>query len=245
MYCNNADFFKLKKQKKDKILAFSFTNLIYTNFFQDNAQIGTQFGGIDLLRFDIEEFAVLNGYKEGKRVSKDDILPSLSNLNGRECSAKIAVDLPLLTMFDGRDYDIGGILDFVKGSNADFLVIDCTYGELIKKLHFLDIDIIVKADNRSNDEKNKRYFEDLFGKLKEVENYACAFILSDFPDYFINDSKSLLLTPVISNRIGGDGYYGRFSEIFGLTESRNKKYLNLRELLGDSLKDAIYDVTKK
>ncbi|HOV13974.1 MAG TPA: 3-methyl-2-oxobutanoate hydroxymethyltransferase [Spirochaetota bacterium] len=233
---NFTSILKNKKQKKEKILVFSLTDFFYKKFFDNK--------NIDILRFDLDEFALLNGYKNSRDITDSDILPLLKNVSCNNKS-KIAIDLPFSLIFTGESYNLGGIVNFIKDSNCDYLIVDCKFSNLIKKLSSIGVEIIVGINNENNEDKNKKSFEDIFLKLKELENIAAMFILHDFPEYVVNEAKNSFTAPVISNTTVGDGFYGRMSEILGLVESNNKKYLNLSTLIDDGIKDAIFDVTKK
>ena len=124
-----SSFYKSKKQKREKILVFSFTNYFTINFFQDK--------NVDILRFDIDEFATLNGYKNSDVILEREILPILKNLNNRQNQLKIAIDLPISSIFRGNSYDLNKIISFVKETNADLLVINYKFVDLIKELNFL------------------------------------------------------------------------------------------------------------
>ncbi len=230
-------FYREKKQRREKIFIFSFLNSFAINLFKDK--------NVDILRFDLDEFASLSGYKNSDAVERDDFLPLLKNLNKSDIKQKIAVDLPLTSIFKGNSYDIDKILKFKNKSNADFLVIDYKFVDLIKELNYINVGLILKAKNKNSDEKNKKYYEDFFNRLRETEINTAAMILSDFPDYFINEAKSSFSVPIVSNSNFGDGYYGKSTEIFGFVENDKKKYLNIWDLLCDGINDALFDILKK
>jgi ketopantoate hydroxymethyltransferase len=232
---NLKDYFKNKKQKKEKILMFSFINNFSFDFYLNY--------NIDILRFDIDEFAYLNGYNDSKKVFKSTILPLLKNLNKND-NIKIAVDLPLeIIIGDNR---LKNILSFYKESNADILVIklEQNINNLISELERIKIPFIISTETNVTSDNLLKSF---FNQLIELENCGCSMIvLSGFPNVFIEQLKNSISIPVISseNKSKNDGFYGKYSSIYGFDKDSKIKYLNMSDLLSEAAKDCIIDISK-
>ncbi|OHD05923.1 MAG: hypothetical protein A2086_06940 [Spirochaetes bacterium GWD1_27_9] len=222
--------FKLKKQKKEGVLVFSFINCFFLDFYKNLS--------VDVLRFDVEEFSQLNDYKDSKSLNPKDFLPILKNVNKINDNIKIAVDLPL-SVITGSDSDL---LDFYRKSNANIFVLNLDYNinNISKRLLNLNIPIIVSIKNKfQNTKLETAYITEVYNKLIEVENYgSIMFIVENFQKNFVDELKKNISIPVVStdNTLGADGFYGRFSNIFGIFENK-LKYLNISELLKESIKD--------
>jgi len=223
--------FIYKKQKKEKILMFSFINNYGIELYND--------ANIDILRFDNREFCYLYNFKDITRLENNDVLPLIKNVETKGTNNKklLAIDIPAGEIFYNSSYSLDKILTFYKKTNADLLILDYNFviGDVINKLSKMQIPVIVTCDNPDLAENEK-----LFNNLLEVESMgAVMLILEGFEAAFIQKIKNSLIIPVISDEIfiKSDGYYAQFSSVFGLLESDKKKYLNLKELIKDGIND--------
>jgi hypothetical protein len=205
---------------------------------------------IDLLRFDINEFAFLNGYSSEKIIFSNDILPILKNLKKLDISHKIAIDVPLSIISNDKS-NYSDIISFYKESNADILVLNTDYDcfDLLQRLSRIKIPFLIYSKNlTANSKNNEKYFNDLLNKFIEIEHMnSIMLILDNYPLDFIEHLKKNILIPIISNdnKSISDGFYGKFSSLSGLESNDNKKYINLNDLILGGIKDCITDINKK
>lgn len=232
MYDNLYNLFKNKKQKKTKIMIFSYLNNLFLKLFNN-------YKNIDILRFDLKEFAVLYGYNIN-RITGADILPLLKNIElsnkQSELSKLIAVDIPLSEIYNNDSYSLDKIIDFYKKSNADILIFNLNYitGDLVSKLTKIKIPVIIYAENTS-EESDK-----IYNKLIETEGMgALLIILENFNNQFINKLKNSVSIPVVVNDLSAkcDGYYAQFISVFGMINDDKKKFLNISDLINDGIND--------
>ena len=232
---------KKKRQEKEKITVFSFINDVFLNLYKDF--------DIDIFRFDINEFADLYGYKDQNRISSNDLLPLIKNTlnikNKKNNSKLIAIDLPLTETFGDNNFSLQKAVSFYKNSNADLLVINIDHNilELVNKLTKIKIPVIVYAKNNLSI-NDKHYLQQMRNKLIEAESMgAVMFIIEDFNITFIQDLRDSVSIPVISNEKAKktDGFYAKFSSVFGILGDNKKKYLNLLDLIKDGINDCIID----
>lgn len=238
MYYKLLEEWKTRKKKNQKFLVFSHFNKIVNDLYFDT--------DIDVIRFDLEEYALLNGYKDSKRVMDTDYLRMLNNIK-LPIDVMFAVDIPMNVLYSGDNIAIDKIIDFYQKSNANFIVIDLDEitDNLAKKLASLKIPIILSLKQV---QENTVYYEKTKNKLKGLEESGIfMLILKDSSPSFASHIKEEILIPVINtiNDKKTDGFYGIFSEIFGLVPHKKKKYLNLYELIQEAIKDCAVDVDKK
>lgn len=238
MYDYFYNFLLDKKKKKEKIVVFSFTDCLNLNIIKKEK--------IDILRFDINEFAISYGYTDIKKIKDQDILPLLKNLNcffNGEQNKFFAVDVPLNVFFsDSISYSLEKIIAFYNSSNAHAIVVKFDYiqgSDLINRLSKLKIPVIISVQYSSLNNKS------FFNSLLELESTgAVAIILEGFDSSFTQKLRSDMAIPVISSdfSIKSDGIYLKYLSAFGIKESNNKKYLNLMELLKEGISDIMKDI---
>jgi ketopantoate hydroxymethyltransferase len=242
MYNDINNYLLKKKTNKEKIFSFSFLNKIILNLYYDYK--------IDILRFDLDEFSELYGFKDFNRISANVILPLIDNitysLKTKPISKYIAIDVPLTEITGENNYSLKKVIDFYQKSNADILNLNINFNalELVNKLTKMKIPVIVYAKNNSINHDNDQYYQEIHNKMVEAESMgAILLILEKFPTFVIQNLKKSVLIPIISdekdNKI--DGFYAKFSYIFGLINHDGAKYLNLKELIKDAIADCITD----
>jgi len=240
MYDEFYEHFVNKKKSKGKTIIFSFINNLIINLFENE--------NIDILRFDIRDFSYLYHFKDINRISADDILPllkySMESLKLNNQKKLLAVDLPITEIFYNSSFSLDKIINFYYNSKADFLVINYDYviNDMINKLSKLKIPSIIYCKNPDTKYNDKQY-----NNLLEVESMgALMIILENFSSSFVLKLKNSLIIPVITNdlKLKSDGYYAQFSSVFGFYNDNNKKYLNLYDLIKDSINDCIIDIQK-
>lgn len=234
---NLCDLLINKKKNKEKILIFSFTDILNLQIIVENA---------DILRFDLKEFAFLYGYKDVKRIKQYDFLPLLKNIHFflKEKSKFLAVDVPFYILGEEYGNSFKKITEFYIESLADFFIIDYNYinKDFIKKITQIKIPMFINSVNKLNINERKLFYNEML----ELESFGIAgIILEDFDDDFIIELKKSLSIPVICDNIENrcDGFYGKFTKLFGLELcSSNKRYLNYIELLKESFNDCIKEI---
>jgi ketopantoate hydroxymethyltransferase len=242
LYDELLEAWKKKKKQKEKIFIFSFINNSLLDIYNDFS--------IDVFRFDLYEYSLLYGYKDINRISQKEILPLLNKLpdlkKGKDLSKLIAVDLPLTEIFGEENFSLQNVIDYYNKSRADLLILNIDHNilGLTNKLSKIKIPTIINSKNNLKTNSND-YLETMYTKLIESESQGALMILvEDYPQSFINNLKNAVSIPVIcnlkSNKI--DGYYARFSTVFGLIESEENRYLNLSDLIHDSVEDYIKDI---
>ncbi|HOJ62815.1 MAG TPA: hypothetical protein PLE45_00170 [Spirochaetota bacterium] len=201
--------FKLRKQKKEKIFIGSFVNNRLLDLYIKN--------NIDIVRFDLEEFALSHNYKDRRMVTFKQFKNLLKNIN-LSSNMKFAIDIPFNYLY--KENQISGIVDFYVNSKADILVMDLRDDiiNIISRIIKLDIPVIV---NWTNDFKNEELFERNYKKiydlLLECTNIGVLMvILNSFPKNHIEKVRGDINIPVISNNKShnADGYYFEFFKIF-------------------------------
>ena len=102
MYDELLDNWRNKKKQKNKIFVFSFINNSILDIYKDF--------DIDVYRFDLYEFALLNGYRDINRISRKEILPLINRIpdfkKEKNLSKLIAVDLPLTEIFGEENFSL-------------------------------------------------------------------------------------------------------------------------------------------
>jgi ketopantoate hydroxymethyltransferase len=236
---NIINFNKDKKIKKDKIIIFSITNHLLLNYYKDN--------NVDILRFDLEEFSKSFGYKDEEHIIFNDIIPFVKNFRNSNYNINlpISIDVPLSQIYNDNSYSLEKVITFFNESNADILSINIEYNvlDLIKSLTKIRIPVIIYSKNFQGSD-NIGYLKDIHSKLKEAESMgALMIILENYPVSFIQNIKSSILIPIISNEKNNniDGYYAKFSSVFGLNNDEKSRYLNLNDLIRDGIKDCVND----
>ncbi len=241
MYDELLELWRKKKRQKEKIFIFSFINNLILDLYKKF--------NIDVFRFDLNEFAGLYGYKDVNRISKNEILPLIKEINIKKennFSKLIAVDLPLTDIYGEDNFSLQKTIDFYNKSLADLLVLNIDHNilGLTGKLSKMKIPVIIYSNNNFKTENND-YFELMHAKLVESESQGAVMILvENYPQSFVLNLKNSLLIPVISNVKSNnkvDGYYAKFSSVFGLIQNDGAKYLNLSDLINDGINDYIGD----
>lgn len=220
------------KQNREKLLIFSIPNSCYSKLYKD----------LEIVRFDIDEFAFINGFKDEKRVEENDIIPVVSTIEAKI----LIVDVPLYTIYSGDSFDLGKIVDYYRNTRADILALNIDYvaAHLLKRLTDIDIPVIVYSRNKKREKELD--IENLLHNFKEVEaNKALLLILENYPPKFINEMNKSLSIPIVTDiRAKTDGFYAKFTSVFGLKEDDSEhspRYLNIMELLKEGIKDCTVD----
>lgn len=242
MYDKLLDIWKKRKTKKEKFIVFSFQNKITVDLYEGH--------DIDVFRFDLDEFAELYGYKDKTRINALEIISLVKHINGcgknEKFSGLFSVDLPQSALFENDSFSIKNVVDFYKDTDADILSFDIDYNilELVSRLTKMKIPVIVTSKCKMD---NKSYLQDAHNRLMEAESKgAVMLIVENYPSAFVQNLKNSVLIPVVSNEKNDkkDGYYARFSDVFGLNRESENKYLNLFELIKDSINDCIVDINQ-
>ncbi|MCK4797070.1 MAG: hypothetical protein KAT05_06785, partial [Spirochaetes bacterium] len=166
MYDELLTLYKTKKQKKEKIMVFSFINNFMLKIYQEF--------NIDIFRFDINEYVDFYGYKDQNRVLASDLLPLIKNAADINkfygLSKLIAIDLPLSQIYGDNNFSLQKVVSFYKYSNADILVLNIEHNvlELVNKLSKIKIPVIIYARNNLKND-NKYYLQQVHNKLIEAE----------------------------------------------------------------------------
>lgn len=240
MYDDYYEHFINKKRNKEKTLVFSFINNLIINLFDNDK--------LDILRFDIRDFSSLFNYKDIARISADDILPllkySIDALKLNNSKKLLAVDLPITEIYYNSSYSLDKIINYYYNSKADILVInyDHVINDMVNKLSKLKIPVIIFCKN-----SEAKFNEKQYNNLLEAESMgALMVILENFTSSFVQKLKNSFIIPVITNDLNlkSDGYYARFTSVFGYINDNNKKYLNLYDIIKDSINDCISDIQK-
>lgn len=242
MYDELLELWRKKKRQKEKMFVFSFINNLILDIYKKF--------NIDIFRFDLMEFASLYGYKDVNRISKNEILPLVKEINIKKdnnFSKLIAVDLPLSDIYGEDNFSLQKTIDFYNKSLADILVLNIDHNilGLTSKLSKMKIPVIIYSNNNFKME-NSDYLELMQARLVESESQGAVMVLvENYPQSFVQNLKGSVQIPVISNVKSSnnkvDGYYAKFSSVFGLIQSDGNKYLNLSELIHDGINDYIGD----
>lgn len=186
---NSELLFKLKqkKTKKEKIIIVSYINNILLAVYNNL--------DIDFIRFDIDEFSKLFGYKDKNRIYDSDIFALLKNIKNAASESDnlkpVAVDVPLSVIYSHNDYSLEKIINFYNKSNADILAFDIDYNilDIAKNLTNLNIPVVIYSTNQNiNDEKS--YNQKIYNKLVETESTgALMLILENYPSAFVQKLK--------------------------------------------------------
>lgn len=242
MYDELLDNWRNKKKQKNKIFVFSFINNSILDIYKDF--------DIDVYRFDLYEFALLNGYRDINRISRKEILPLINRIpdfkKEKNLSKLIAVDLPLTEIFGEENFSLQNIIDFYSKSKADLLILNIDHNilGLTNKLSKIKIPTIIYSKNNLKTNNND-YLETMQTKLIESESQGTLMILAEnYPQSFISNIKNAVSIPVVCNLKNNkvDGYYARFSAVFGLVDSEENRYLNLSDLIHDGVEDYMKDI---
>jgi len=227
----------LENKRKAKINVFSFTDSINFGILSDY--------DIDILRFDLDEFSEINGYKDKQRVSAEEYTKFLSNINNRNLNNKIiAADVPLSVVSSGTsESSLEKVLEFYKDSNVDALVFDISYNVfgILDKLSKSGVPVIINSCNKTD---NAAYLNRLKTRIIETESLGAVMImLENASKQFVEELKSNMSIPIVSDlpKVKSDGYYYKYSSLFGLMPGTNSKYLNLFDLITDAVKDCLID----
>ncbi len=223
--------FKQKKISKKLVYGLSVINNYNHKFIKEQ--------NIDFYRFDLEEFALLNNLKSYNNVSTDHFLPLVREYRFDKL---FCCDLPVDAVYTGNQISFEKILTLYNLLKIDFFVIKDSIAitKQLKSLLSIRVPIAVEFNNRL-DVQDENYLTGLFNTIKEYEsNNGFLVLLNDFNDNFIKHVSSNVSLPVITNnrRSAGDGYYARFTTIYGLINSP-LNYLNLGDLLCNSYEDFV------
>ena len=228
-----AEAWKSKKQKKQKIFATSYIGSAFDNLICDRP--------CDFVRFDIREAALVYGYGDERSITEtecDVLLRHISN-DGRLFVSDIPYSmecdnnaLSLIGQFMGR-YHIGAVN----------LRLNHNILPLAKKLVLSGVPVIITADCDSLICSEERIVENA---VEAGNTWAVLMITEGLSDESYEKIKSMCKIPVIADRNikNADGYYARYSEIIGMTESKNQ-YLNIRQLIGSAFDDAAESMNVK
>lgn len=240
MYETIISSLKTKKKKKENISMFSFCNNIILDIYREF--------DIDIVRFDLDEFAKLYSYKDWKRVEVGHVIPLLRNISIVTANSPklLAVDLPFSEHYsDNNTYSLDKITGFYRESNADLIVLDfnAITSDFVDKLSKIKIPVIIKINSFTVSDDNN-VLKDLHNRLIEMESMgAVTLVLHGFSPSFIKELKNNVSIPVLTHdkEKKADGFYACFSEVFGLYPSSDNRYLNIYELVHDSINDWIND----
>ncbi len=208
------NYFKIKKQKKEKIFIGSFVNNYLLDLYIQN--------NLDIIRFDLEDFSLCYDYKDRRFVDFDNFKYLLQNIK-LPANVKFALDVPFSSV-----YSISSIIDFYIKTRSDFLIFDLKDDimDVVVKLIKMEIPVII---NYTNDFKNIEVFEKnykkIYNSLIEFANIGVLMlILKSFPKNSIAQIKEDVAIPVISNikESNADGYYFEFFKNFDLKEICNQ-----------------------
>jgi ketopantoate hydroxymethyltransferase len=228
-----AEAWKSKKQKKQKIFATSYIGSAFDNLICDRP--------CDFVRFDIREAALVYGYGDERSITETEcnvMLRHISN-DGRLFVSDIPYSmecdnnaLSLIGQFMGR-YHIGAVN----------LRLNHNILPLAKKLVLSGVPVIITADSDSLICSEERIVENA---VEAGNTCAVLMITEGLSDESYEKIKSMCKIPVIADRNikNADGYYARYSEIIGMTESKNQ-YLNIRQLIGSAFDDAAESMNVK
>jgi len=228
-----AEAWKSKKQKKQKIFATSYIGSAFDNLICDRP--------CDFVRFDIREAALVYGYGDERSITEtecDVMLRHISN-DGRLFVSDIPYSmecdnnaLSLIGQFMGR-YHIGAVN----------LRLNHNILPLAKKLVLSGVPVIITADSDSLICSEERIVENA---VEAGNTCAVLMITEGLSDESYEKIKSMCKIPVIADRNikNADGYYARYSEIIGMTASKNQ-YLNIRQLIGSAFDDAAESMNVK
>lgn len=208
------NYFKNKKQKKEKIFIGSFINNYLLNLYIQN--------NIDIIRFDLEDFSLLYGYKDRRSVHFNYFRYLLKNIR-LPYNIKMAIDVPFSSIY--KKDNISGIIDFYTKTNCDILIFNLKDDimDIVVKLIKMEIPIAINFTNEFKDidlfEKN---YKKIYNFLLEFSNIGVLmFILNSFPKNSIEQIKENISIPVISNTrdCKADGYYFEFFKNFNLEKN--------------------------
>ncbi|MBP5707242.1 MAG: hypothetical protein J6W76_08140 [Spirochaetales bacterium] len=228
-----AEAWKTKKQKKQKFFAASYIGSAFDHLIADKP--------CDFVRFDIQEAAKIFGYGDERSITaaECDVLlqhvPNDGRLFVSDIPYSIECDnnaLSLIGQFMGR-YHIGAVN----------LRLNNNILPLAKKLVLSGVPVIITADNNSLICNEERIVENA---VEAGNTCAVLMITEGLSDEGYEKIKSMCRIPVLADRNikNADGYYARYSEIIGLTESKNQ-YLNIKQLIGSAFDDAAESVNVK
>ncbi len=226
-----TSYFKEKKLNKKKVFGLSVIN----NVVQEKINIEN----IDFFRFDLDEFALLHGFKSSQYIKEEFFYHIIQNYTSTKY---FAVDLPVTSLYTGSSISLEKITNFITNNKADFLILNGSFniGKNIKTILGSNIPFALEV-NYQNNQNEEAYFISVFNMIKEYEsNNGFLAILNGFQSDFYKYTSQNLSIPVLSNvrNINADGYYARFSKLFGLLEDPCS-YLNMSELLYNSYEDFV------
>jgi ketopantoate hydroxymethyltransferase len=229
------------KKKKDKILIFSYTNKIILDIYNKF--------DIDIVRFDISEYAQNCGIKDKEFINSDSLMTHLKEINknaaGDDFNKLIAVDLPLDCIYSGNGYSLDKVVKFYRETYTDILILDIDYNilELTDILSKMKIPVIIYSRNKILNADNK-YLLEMHNKLIDIESMGALMLITEnYPVSFIQNIKKTIQIPVLCNEKNNktDGFYAKYSNVFGMFQNDFIKYLNLKDLISDSIQDCIAD----
>lgn len=185
------------------------------------------------VRFDLFEFADLNGFKDHHRVTDIEIKSVLKNINVKN---KLIVDVPHNIVFDKN---LKKIFDFFIETKADLLGfnIDFCDKSIIDYCLSKGLPLIIYSDNVKTD------YDILVSQLKEFDLLNIEFfIISRRKPDEINGIVSLLNTHIVADvKTKSAGIYGKFSNLFGFSSDSNSKILNMNSLIVDGIKEYLIE----
>ena len=213
----------MDKSNKIKIISFTRCNeLSLINEFD-----------FTFVRFDLLEFADLNGFKDHHRVTDIEIKSVLKNIDAK---IKLIVDVPDNIVFDKN---LKKIFDFYIETKADVLGfnIDFCDKSLIDYCLSKGLPLIIYSDNDKTD------YDVLVSRLKEFELLNIEFfILSRRKPEEISGIVNLLNTPIVADvKTKSAGIYGKFSNLFGFSPESTSKILNINSLIIDGIKEYLIE----
>ena len=228
-----AEAWKTKKQKKQKFFATSCIGSAFDRLIADKL--------CDFVRFDIREAASIYGYGDERSITETecDVILRHISADGRLFVSDIPYSmecdnnaLSLIGQFMGR-YHIGAVN----------LRLNHNILPLAKKLVLSGVPVIITADSDSLICSEERIVENA---VEAGNTCAVLMITEGLSDESYEKIKSMCKIPVIADRNikNADGCYARYSEIIGLTESKNQ-YLNIKQLIGSAFDDAAESMNVK
>ena len=228
-----AEAWKTKKQKKQKIFATSFIGSAFDNLINDIPY--------DFVRFDIREAASVYGYGDSRAVTAAECDVLLRNIPNSE--RLFVSDIPYSIECDNNALSLIG--QFMGRYHIDAVNLRLNHNilPLAKKLVLSGVPVIITADNDSLICNEERIVENA---VEAGNTCAVLMITEGLSDDGYEKIKSMCKIPVLADRNikNADGYYARYSEIIGLTESKNQ-YLNIRQLIGSAFNDAAESMNVK
>lgn len=228
-----AEAWKTKKQKKQKFFATSCIGSAFDRLIADKP--------CDFVRFDIREAAAVYGYKDERSITAAECDIMLRQISVGE--RLLVSDIPYSVECDNNALSCIGQFMGRYNIGAVNLRLNHNILPLAKKLVLSGVPVIITADNDSLICSEERIVENA---VEAGNTCAVLMITEGLSDESYDKIKSMCKIPVLADRNikNADGYYARYSEIIGLTESKNQ-YLNIKQLIGSAFDDAAESVNVK